>query len=182
MKRGLLVIFLFAVKLGWAQTPSNDCSTALGQQHSISTSCSYTSWDINTGIGSPALSNCSGSNSGSRDGWSWFNGNGSTVTVSYDPPNNRNAAIYIYTDGGTACTGLTQVACADAGGDNFTETVNISTTAGTRYYVRIVRRSGSGGTMGGQICVWSCPAPSNDNPCGATSLTVNTSCTLSSYT
>jgi Secretion system C-terminal sorting domain len=179
MKRKILFVFLLAVNYCWAQSPTNDCGTGGGSQLTVGGSCSTTSWDISTAIGSPALGSCGGTTPSGRDGWGWFTATATSTTVNYTNTN-RDAVIYIYSG---SCGSLTYMTCVNAVSGTGTETVTFATTIGNNYFVRVAstNTSGPGSTMVGNICVYSCTAPTNETPCSATNLAVPTSCTYASY-
>jgi len=89
------------------------------------------------------------------------------------------------TDGGaavysaTACGGtFTLLICDDNNGaGNMSLALYNGLTPGTTYYARVWGNGGATGTF--NVCAYSLP---NDNPCGATALTVGSSCTAVSST
>ncbi|MFN3939424.1 MAG: T9SS type A sorting domain-containing protein, partial [Chitinophagales bacterium] len=88
------------------------------------------------------------------------------------------ASLAIWDD----CIPTTELAClmVSAG---VSGSIIFSTTVGITYYVQIQRRSGNNNNdMDGNICVEEYTLPSNDEPCSAINLTVNTSCTFLSTT
>ncbi len=139
-------IFLLIVNIGYSQTPSNDCTTAGASQ--ITVNCTPVSFTAGTAIGSPAFSGCYG---GTQDAWAWFTATSQESIIEYWNPN-RDAAIYVYS--GT-CGALVNAGCADDYGSGVTESILIPTVIGNTYYVRIVRYSGTSGTMTGNLDV--CP-------------------------
>ena len=156
-----------------AQTPSNDCSTAAAQQITVGSSCNPVTFNINTTIGTPALTSCNGGTATGQDGWAWFTATTTTSIVSYTNTN-RDAVIYVYS--GT-CGSLTLVGCADNVLGTGTETLTISTTIGQTYFVRIVRYSGTSSSMSGNICVYGVTAPSNDACANAIPITCGSTVT-----
>ena len=83
-------------------------------------------------------------------------------------------AIALYS--ATACAGtFTLIECDDNdGAGDMGDIFRTGLTPGDTYYIRVWGKSGASGTF--TICVWADPQPANDDPCGATALTVNTSC------
>ncbi|MFM9986012.1 MAG: T9SS type A sorting domain-containing protein [Flavobacteriales bacterium] len=162
-----IFIFTYFFAIGsclYAQTPSDNCDISAAYQLVVGASCNPLSYTIDTPLGAPASPTCGLNVGAGEDGWGWFVATSASTTVTY-ANTNRDAMIFIYVDNGTPCSGLTQVACADAYGSGAsTETIAFPTAIGTRYYVRIVRYTGTSGTMGGTICVYSMPSIAND-PC-----------------
>ena len=149
--------------VGISQTPTDDCGLNAGNQLPVNSGCVPLTFTIDTPLGNPANPACGLTGTG-EDGWGWFTANSNSTTVSYSNTN-RDAMIFIYTDNGTPCTGLTQIACVDDyGAGAGTESITFATTPGVNYYVRIVRFTGTSGVMSGTICVYSLPSVVND-PC-----------------
>lgn len=120
---------------------------------------------------------CGGS--ANDDAFGWFAGTGNPVIVQYTPPAAGDAVLHVLT--GT-CAAPTVVGCSDACCAGAVETVTIPTTLGTNYMVR-VQRLGGDNAMNGTLCVYNAPPPpANDNPCGATALPVNATCTYTTST
>ena len=70
------------------------------------------------------------------DVWFSFIAQSATATIVVNPSSSFNVAIQAFS--GTACPGLTQIGCVNAGGNNVSETLSLTgLTAGTRYYFRI---------------------------------------------
>jgi hypothetical protein len=167
----LLVLFIRSI-ISYAQTPTIDCSAAAAQQLTVGTTCTPINYVISGAIGLPAIPACNGGTSTGQDGWFWFTAT-ATNTVLQVTNANRDAVVYVYT--GT-CGALTLFDCTDYYiGSPSTETLVMPTTIGQNYFVRIVRYTGTGGSMNGTICVFSPPPVVNDNcanaipiSCGAT--------------
>lgn len=163
----LLIGFMFIFGGAGSQTPSNDCSTAVGQQLTVGATCTGLAYTINSAIGLPALPICNGGLATGQDGWFWFNAT-ATTTVIQCTNTNRDAVLYVYT--GT-CGSLTLNSCTDYYiGSPSTESLTLNTTIGLTYFVRIVRYTGAGGNMNGTICVYSPPPVANDNCANAISI------------
>lgn len=79
----------------------------------------------------------------------------------------------------TACNGtFTLIECDDNDGPSTMSLINrTGLTPGQTYYVRVWGNGGAQGTF--NICVTT--APANDEPCGATSLSLGSSCTFTTY-
>lgn len=151
-----------------SQTPSTDCSIAAAQNLTVGSTCTTVAYTVNTAIGLPALPACNGATANGQDGWFWFTAT-ATTTVINCTNTNRDAVLYVYT--GT-CGSLTLVGCTDYYiGAPSTESMTLTTTIGQTYYIRVVRFTGTGGSMSGTICVFSPPPVANDNCANATSLT-----------
>ncbi len=141
--------------------------------------CSYTTFNLAGSLtkSTNAVTSCS-SGSIVDDAWAKFTATGTSSTVNY-LNTDRNAGIWIYS--GSSCSSLTQLTCVNSVNGTGTETVTFATTNGSTYYIRIGRMSGNNSSsMSGSICVTSStppPAPSNDDPCQATLLSVGASCT-----
>lgn len=119
---------------------------------------------------------------GAPDVWYSFT---PTVTATYS----ITTAAGTITDGGlalysgSACNTLSSLICNDDGGPNSPMSqVSAILTSGVTYYIRVWEYSSGTGTF--NICVQQgAPppaAPSNDNPCSATPVTVNPSSTCTS--
>jgi hypothetical protein len=173
------LLLLFAPLGVRAQTASDNCGYNAGNQYTVGSSCVTQAFNKpNTFTNALTPTGCSASNQ--NDAWGWFTATATTTTVTYDNTTNfTDGILHLFTG---ACGSLTQVACSNAGGNNAAETITLNTTPGTNYMMR-VQRNGSSGTMNGTICVWSPPPPANDNPCGATALTMGAgSCTNAAAT
>jgi hypothetical protein len=154
------------------QTPSNNCSTAAGQQLAVGTNCNAIPFDIGSALGAPAMAPCNGFTATGEDGWGWFVATSTMSTVEYIHYD-RDAQIHIYSG---VCGTLTEIACADVWGTPpflgwYIESTTFPTTIGQTYFVRINRVAGTSGVMAGDICVHSAPTPANDNCANAVTLT-----------
>ena len=104
-----------------------------------------------------------------RDGWYRFTATSTTSTIEVTvAQGTRNIAVAVYT--GT-CGAMTEVGCVNNAGNGGTETITLTTTIGTTYYIRLIRiNSGStGNDIDGTIAVRS--PLGNDNCGGAIVLT-----------
>jgi len=175
--RILAVILLLAVSN--VVNAQDECSSATTL--TPGSTCSYTTFDLAGTLtkSANAAANCSAS-SIVDDAWAKFTATGTSSTVNYSNTN-RDAAIWIYS--GSSCSALTQLTCVNAITGTGVETVTFATTVSSTYYIRIGRMSGNATqSMSGSICVVSCNAPSNDDPCSAATLTVGSSVSFSTYT
>ncbi|HNU56902.1 MAG TPA: T9SS type A sorting domain-containing protein [Flavobacteriales bacterium] len=152
-----------------AQAPSNACGTALANEYPVGTTCSYNDFDKPgsfTATYNPATCNSDNND----DAWGWFTATGTTATVTFDPDDNHDPILHVFSG---ACGSLSQEGCADAAGNGGNETVAIATTPGSTYFIR-VQRDNTNNAMNGRLCIVAPPA--NDDPCQAVSLPVNSSC------
>lgn len=162
-----------------AQTATNNCGYNGGNQYPVGNSCSYSTFDKPSSFSNNYnASGCSGGNN--DDAWGWFTATSTVTNITYDPDNNHRSIVHVYT--GTCTAGLTQVACVNSGGNgNDADITSLATTPGTNYMIR-VQRHNDNGAMDGRICIWSPLPPTNDDPCAATSLTVNSTCSTTAGT
>lgn len=157
------------------QAPSDLCvNSGAANQFPVGASCTPITFNKpNTFAANltPAGATC---NSGAfGDAFGWFQATSTLTTITY-APTAQDAVLHVFS--GT-CAAPVQVACADAALAGGAETVTFATTIGTSYFFRI-QRWNSNGVLNGSVCVFNAPPPpANDNPCGATALTVGTSCT-----
>lgn len=168
----LLLLTVSSLNMTMAQTASDGCSYGGGSEYTSSTSCTYQDFDKPGGFGNDLNpSGCSGSNN--DDAFGWFTATSTSTTITYDPDNSHDAIMHLFTG---ACGSLTNLVCANANGAGGNETITYATTVGTNYLIRI-QRNGTNQGMDGRICIWGIPpAPANDDPCGAVSLAVGTTC------
>jgi hypothetical protein len=130
----------------------------------------------------PALSSCATTVAFRVERWYTFTVTGGPMNVTITAQgNNRDLFLQLISQT-AACTGLTQIACANAVTSNGTQTETISGVSlnnGT-YYIKAVN-VGSGGTLLlNSLCVTSSFA--NDDCSGAIGLTVNTGTTCTTTT
>ncbi|HKR04384.1 MAG TPA: T9SS type A sorting domain-containing protein [Bacteroidia bacterium] len=178
-----LIAFFIHTKV-YSQNPTDNCSTNVTAL-TVGCSCQKINWDIGTNAGTTGA--CGGTG---EDGWGWFTATSTSTTVSYTN-SNRDAVLYVYADNGSSCSGLSAATTVPAGGcvnavnGTGTETLVVTTIIGNRYYVRVVRLSGTSQDMDGEICVFNTTPspPSNNEPCTAIDLGIpTTTCSYSSYT
>jgi hypothetical protein len=159
-----------------AQTASNACGYNAGNEYPVGTSCSGSAFNKPTTFTlTYTPTGCSASNN--DDAWGWFTATGYTTIITYTP-SSGNPILHLFTG---ACGSLTQLACANNGGNGAAETITYTTTPGVNYMVRM-QANGTNNALNGNICIYTPAAPANDNPCGATSLSLNTSCSNTSTT
>jgi hypothetical protein len=166
LHKGIIILSLLCS--GGIFSQGNTCATASALP--VNTSCTYAASNItgaHTASGTAPGFSCYGSGSTQIDIWYTFTGDGNQTIIRYLPTTN-DAVMQLYSG---ACGSLTQIACADGGGNGSLETITFNSVNATVYKVRIVRYSG--GTMNGQICAYKILPPVNDNCTSATALTVN---------
>lgn len=176
LKFNLIVIALLAFY--YTTSAQDECSSAT--TITPGTSCSYATFDLPGTLSRSANipSACSGS-SIVDDAWAKFTATNTSTIVRYQNTN-RDAALWVYS--GT-CASLTYISCANNIANFGIEEVTFTTIVGTTYYIRVGRMSGNGTqSMSGSICVMCGDPPANDEPCGATLLTANSSCSYANYT
>lgn len=160
------------------QASTDACGFTPGAQWTVGASCTPVAFNKPVGyVNNMAPAGCGGSTN--DDAFGWFAGTGNPVIVQYTPPGGADAVLHVLT--GT-CAAPTVVACSDNCCAGTVESVTIPTTLGTNYMVR-VQRYGGDAAMNGTLCVYSAPpGPANDDPCGATPLSANASCTYTGST
>ena len=167
----MLVVYTFSQSAGCSPLP-----TALP----VNSTCVTTGFTNNdNGTTQTVNASCAGGfGTAYEDVWYSVTGTGNTMTITLSG-SGESSVLAAFTGCGTG-----QLACAtiNAGASG---SINFPTTNGTTYYIQIQRRSGGANTnQSGNICAVSAPAVglANDNPCSATPLTVNASCSFSTYT
>lgn len=157
------------------QASTDGCGFTAGAKWTVGASCTPVAFNKpNAYVNNMTPAGCGAS--ANDDAFGWFAGTGNPVTVQYTPPAAADAVLHVLA--GT-CAAPTVVGCSDNCCIGALESVTIPTTVGTNYMVRI-QRWGGDAAMNGTLCVFNAPpGPANDDPCGATPLPMNTSC---SYT
>ncbi|MEO8068571.1 MAG: T9SS type A sorting domain-containing protein [Flavobacteriales bacterium] len=152
-----------------AQSSSDACGFAGANQYTVNSTCSFQTFNKPTSyVNNMNPGGCSSSTN--DDAFGWFQATSTVTAITYDPLTNLDAILHVFSG---ACGSLTQLGCSNIGGNGVNESVTIATTIGTNYQFR-VQRNGSDALMDGSICVYN--PVSNDIPCTATALTVNTTC------
>lgn len=171
--RLLAIAALIASAYPWheatAQSSSDACGFAGANQYTVNSTCSFQTFNKPVAYVNNLNPGSCGS-SANDDAFGWFQATSTVTTITYDPLLNVDAILHVFSG---ACGSLTLLGCANVGGNGVNETVTISTTIGTNYQFR-VQRSASDAIMDGSICIYN--PVSNDIPCAATALTVNTTC------
>jgi hypothetical protein len=129
-----------------------------------------------TTVGTTNIANVSGCTMSNYGVWYTFVGDGQQTTISTNPAFDIKLSIATGT-----CGTLTNITCTDVS----PETATFTTTLGTTYYVYVAHWLSGSTTTGTFTISRSCSAPppplTNDECSGAISLTVNSSCSYSSY-
>lgn len=157
MKRTLprlktLIVFLavFSFHNGFGQL-TNGCGDGAAGQLTVGASCSLVTFNLSTNT--DYWNGASGCNAGDYDDvWGWFDAVSTSTTITYQPANNRDAILHLFT--GTCDPNMTALDCSNVGGNGVAETITYATTIGTRYRIRI-QRNNSNSDMNGTICVYS---------------------------
>lgn len=176
--RSLAMLLTFTGAVGaHAQSSSDGCGFAVANQYTVNSSCSFQTFNKPTAYVNNT--NPGGCNSGANDdAFGWFTATSTLTAITYDPLNNHDAILHVLS--GT-CGSPAVIGCADNGGNGVNETVTVATTIGANYHFR-VQRWATNAAMDGSICIYNIVPPANDDPCGATGLTLGTTCASTSYT
>jgi hypothetical protein len=182
-KHHRFILLAFPCALGGeelqAQTSNDNCGFAAGNEYFVSATCNPVDFDKPPGY-SNTMSPTSCNAGNFDDAFAWFTGTGNPVVVTYAPPGDRDAVMHVYS--GT-CAAPVELDCSDNCCNGAVESVTIPTVAATNYFVRIQRYNSDGGMNNGTLCIYDAPPPpANDDPCGATALTVNATCIVTNST
>ena len=110
----------------------------------LETSCVNTAFSLTNGNSNSGASSCVSNIN--DDGWYQFTATTTITTITITNATN-NIALVAYSG---SCGTLVEVGCDDQGGTS--ASVALNTTAGTTYFVRIIRTSNGGGNTNGDIC------------------------------
>lgn len=158
-----------------AQTATNTCGYAAGNEYTVSASCIFQTFNKpSTFTASMNPAGCSGTNN--DDAWGWFEATTTRTAITFDPSNAHRPIMHVFTG---ACGSLTLVACYNGGANGLNAEVNIATTPGTNYMIRI-QRHGTNEAMNGSICIR--PGLANDECMNATVLPVLENCFMQTFT
>ena len=118
----------------------------------INSTCVTTTYSVPGTFGVEiALPSCVGASI--RDGWYTFTTNATQTFITIVCTTNRNVGIAVYTG---ACGTLVEAGCRNSAGGGGTETLNMTVTPSTTYYLRISRvNSTATNTMTGSVCIIS---------------------------
>ena len=175
LKLNLVVIAMLVIVS--SAVAQDECSSATTLTPGAT--CNYTTFDL-PGSYSKSTNNLTGcsSNNVVDDAWAKFTATGTSSTVRYQNTS-RDAGIWIYR--GT-CASLTYMSCVDNIVGSGVEEITFASTVGTTYYIRIGRLTGNGSAnMAGSICVINVNPTTNDDPCAATLVTANATCSYTYY-
>jgi hypothetical protein len=176
MKTKFTSVALFCLfKATFMYAQSDACSGAVNLP--INSTCSSQSFSVPASFSDGGLVNATCvSNNDREDGWFTIVATSTSTTIQASA--DRRLVIAAFSNCTTGELACTNVAASTTG------TINFNTTIGNTYYIQLHRRSGGTGlNMTGSICAFQTPPPpSNDEPCAAIPLTVNTSCSYSTYT
>ena len=182
--RNVIFVFFIIISYQFAAyaQPSNDqCSNAITLTPNAT--CTYTAGTSNGATDNNETGDCT--NGTKKAVWFQFVASQTTATVTVDGSSSYDAVIGANSNCGSTIrpTGGT---CTDLTGDGGIETMNLSgLTLGFTYYIQVHDWNGDATpTSTFDICVVQIappPAPANDDPCGAISLTLVESETCSGY-
>ncbi|HET8963692.1 MAG TPA: hypothetical protein VFM99_07335, partial [Chitinophagales bacterium] len=165
-------LFFIGISLGvFAQ--SIDCSGAT--LLTVNSSCTHLGFANSVNGNDASNASSCGSGIDRNDVWYRFVGTGGTVIISLSNLS-TNCALAVYSScvsGELVCNMITNLPSGEA---------ILSTTLSTTYYIQLDRKGGGNATdLNGNICIYNYVAPpSNDNPCSASVLNVNTICDFTS--
>lgn len=148
-----LLFVLFNLNTGFSQ--GADCGSATSL--TVNASCTTSSLSVSgsdSGIAAPA---CAGTIN--YDGWYSFTATGSSTNIDLTGLN-KDAAIAVYSDCSGTLIGGTN--CANANGSGGDESLVVTTTPGSTYYVRVMRVNTGGGSMTGNICIYGAASTGPD--------------------
>ncbi len=153
---------------------SDACSGAVNLP--IYTTCSSQAFSVPASFTDGGLVNASCvSNTDREDGWYTIIATSTSTTVQATADKRIVLAAY------SNCT-TGELACSNVA-SGVTASIQFPTSIGLTYYIQLHRRGSAAQNMTGTICAFQTPPPpSNDDPCSAIPLTVNTACTYSTYT
>ncbi len=176
MKKFLLIIASFVILTNYlfAQPANDNCAGAIVLTPGAS--CSYVA-GTTTGA-TQSFTGCAGT--ADDDVWYRFTATATSHTVQVQSGASFDAVFQVYSG---SCGG-TSLVCRDATGSGGLESYNLTgLTVGSTYWIRVYHYFSGAGSGNFQICVTAPPsAPTNDDPCSATPLTVGSSCSFSTYT
>lgn len=166
----LLAVTLFS----FGQAGPDNCSGATNLV--VNADCMSSTFDNDeNGTTDAAVTGSCATGGNYSDVWYSFTGTGGDVKVTLSGTN-RDGCLTIWNN----CSYTTQLGCVMVTSGS-SGSIILTTISGTTYYIQIQRRSGTTNqNMNGSICVEQYTPPSNDDPCSATAIPVNTTCTYTS--
>ncbi|VXC40067.1 conserved exported hypothetical protein [Flavobacterium sp. 9AF] len=176
-KTSLLLLFLISANLLFSQ--GTTCATATPLV--INGACDSGLISDAT-QNTPNASGCS-FNTFRREGWYTFTvaGGPLNVTITADAAD-RDLFLQLISST-SSCTGLNQIACANATTANSAQTETISTSLNNGiYYIKVINNRNNNDMVLNSICVTATAPLSNDNCTSAIPLTINSTCTYTNFT
>ncbi|QBZ96628.1 fibronectin type III domain-containing protein [Flavobacterium sangjuense] len=165
---------------------SSSVTTSVGNPcTSATTLACATSGLASTTVGSTSYAYTAGCDPSNYGKWFTFVGDGNQTTITSVGTGGFDQEMTISSG---SCGSLTNISCHDVGLSNGTETATFTAILGTTYYVYVAYWYSAGtstdtGTFTiSRTCTTPPPPVTNDEPCTAISLTVNSSCSYASYT
>ncbi len=147
MKNLLKIVLLLVLNSTVIYSQSDDCSYG-GTAITVGTTCTTSSFNSNNNTDYwDGATGCSASDN--DDAWWWFTATNVNTTITYNSLN--DAIMHIFT--GACATNMTSLTCVNATTSG-NETINLATTIGQTYAIRI-QRNASDINMTGNICVYS---------------------------
>lgn len=161
----LFIFFLFFVSVHSGYSQANNCGGAVAL--TPNTSCINTAYTISKSWNNQAANLPCNSASYPKDGWFTFTTPGGITSVTITATTNRDLNLSAYSG---SCGSLTQIGCANAGGSAVTETLVLTVSPSTTYYINLAHNKSK--DMTGNICiVYPNTPPANDQCAGAIAAT-----------
>jgi len=158
IRRVFAITFLFFAFNNYIYAQTDLCAGATTLL--INSTCVTETYNVLSGFGNEiAAPSCIATSH--RDGWYTFTTSATQTFITIVCTTNRNVGIAVYTG---ACGSLVEAGCRNSAGG--TETLNMTVTPSTTYYLRISRvNNATANNMTGNICITS---PINTTTCSAT--------------
>ena len=123
--------------------------------------------NVSTAGMTPLFNPGSCNSGGLNDGWVWFTGTGGNETITF-AASTGDPVLHVFEFTDPAACIVTELGCADNTFTAGTETVSVTTTAGSIYLIRL-QNWGTNTSMSGCLELQACPgggaASLTDNPC-----------------
>lgn len=150
MKFKLLILFclLSIISVGQIQ-PNNTCGSAATLP--VNSSCVNNTFTMPSTFTNDGYV-LTGCNIGNTRDDGWYKFQATSIVTEINVVAAQDIIIHVYS--GT-CGAFTLMGCSDVGLAGIAETVNIPTTVGVWYYIRIQRYNSSSGITSGNICVYN---------------------------
>lgn len=158
MRNKVLLCFLLITSIhSYAQIVGGGPSfaTAVTFDQAWLTGCPSGSISLSNTTVEPSMDGCAptpacASGTTGSDVWFKFIAQAATASIVINPTSAFDVAIQAFSGTGCPVPGLTQIGCVDAGGNNVTETLNLTgLTVNTVYYFRIFGATNAGGARTG---------------------------------